>query len=147
MLLTQVNALKELQARAQGEITLREAILELKNWCDTADFELTEYNSNSRSTPLIKEWKELMNQVSDKQSLLGSLKESKFANRFQDQIEQFEAKLGGVDEYLQKLQVIQRKWVYLEPIFVRGALPQEQGRFRRLDDDFRNIMLGMQRDP
>lgn len=27
---------------------------------------------------------------------------------------------------------IQRKWVYLEPIFARGALPHEQARFRRV---------------
>lgn len=78
-----------------------------------------------------------MTKVSDNQSLLGSLKESKFIARFKDQVDFFESKLGGIDEYLSKLQVIQRKWVYLEPIFVRGALPQEQGRFRRLDDDFR----------
>jgi dynein heavy chain 2 len=45
------------------------------------------------------------------------------------------------------LNVIQRKWVYLEPIFGRGALPQEQPRFKRLDDEFRSIMLGIQRDP
>jgi dynein heavy chain 2 len=44
---------------------LREAIFELKTWCDTAEFELTEYNNNNRATPLIKEWKELMTKVSD----------------------------------------------------------------------------------
>lgn len=36
--------------------------------------------------------------------------------------------------------------MYLEPIFGRGALPQEQPRFRRLDDDFRAIMLTLQRE-
>ena len=30
----------------------------------------------------------------------------------------------------------QRKWVYLEPIFARGALPNEESRFRRIDEDF-----------
>jgi len=29
--------------------------------------------------------------------------------------------------------------VYLEPVFGRGALPSEQGRFRRVDDEFRSI--------
>lgn len=38
---------------------------------------------------------------------------------------------------------IQRKWIYLEPIFMRGALPEEQGRWRRLDEDYRNIMNGI----
>jgi len=38
-------------------------------------------------------------------------------------VESFEGKLGGIDEYLSKMNIIQRKWVYLEPIFLRGALP------------------------
>jgi dynein heavy chain 2 len=62
-------------------------------------------------------------------------------------VESFEIKMGGIDEYLSKLNIIQRKWVYLEPIFLRGALPSEQGRFKRLDDDYRSIMIGIQRDP
>lgn len=82
LLVQRTNEIKELQARAQGEITLREAIFELRTWCDTSEFELTEYSSNNRTTPLIKEWKELMTKVSDNQSLLGSLKESKFISRF-----------------------------------------------------------------
>ena len=46
----------------------------------------------------------------------------------------------GIDDYLQKLNIIQRKWVYLEPIFSRGALPSQQGRFQRVNDDYRQIM-------
>ena len=147
LLLEKEPEIKVLAARAQGEVTLREAINELRIWCDTTDFTLIDYSSNGRTTPLIKEWKELMTKVSDNQALLGTLKESKFYDRFKDQIEQFEARLGGIDDYLQKLNIIQRKWVYLEPIFIRGALPSEQPRFKRLDDEFRGIMLGLQRDP
>jgi dynein heavy chain 2 len=62
----------------------------LKTWCDTSEFELTEYTNNNRTTPLIREWKDLMTKVSDNQSLLASLKESKFVSRFVDQVEQFE---------------------------------------------------------
>lgn len=29
--------------------------------------------------------------------------------------------------------------MYLEPIFGRGALPREQGRFQRVNDDFRYV--------
>ena len=29
--------------------------------------------------------------------------------------------------------------MYLEPIFGRGALPKEQGRFKRVDDDYRYV--------
>jgi dynein heavy chain 2 len=72
---------------------------------------------------LIKEWKDVVTQVSDNQSLIISLKDSKYFKNFQSDIEPIEQKLGGIDEYLAKLNIIQRKWVYLEPIFMRGALP------------------------
>jgi len=36
--------------------------------------------------------------------------------------------------------------VYLEPIFGRGALPKEQGRFKRVDDELRGILLDVKRD-
>jgi len=140
------DQVRELQARAQGEVTIREAIQELRVWCDETSFTLTEHVSGDRTTPLVKEWKELMTQLSDNQALLASLKESRFFPRFADQVEQFESKLTALEDYLAKLNNIQRKWVYLEPIFGRGALPQEQARFKRVDDEYRNIMLGIGAD-
>ena len=38
------------------------------------------------------------------------------------------------------------RWLYLEPVFNRGALLQDAGRFRRLDADFRYIMSEISRD-
>lgn len=52
--------IKELSDKAQGEVTIREAINELRVWCETTEFVLSEYESNGRSTPLIKEWKEVI---------------------------------------------------------------------------------------
>lgn len=145
-LLNKGNEIKDLALRAQGEVSLREAITELKAWCDNTEFEMIEHQAGGRGTPLIREWKDLMTKVSDNQALLASLKESKFYSKFNDQIEQFESKMGGIDDYLSKLNLIQRKWVYLDPIFSRGALPMEQPRFKRLDDEYRGIMLSLHRE-
>jgi len=139
--------IKELADKAQGEVTIREAIHELSVWCESTEFVLTDYESNGRTTQLIKEWKDVMTQVSDHQSLIMSLKESRYFQSFSDQIEQFEKRFGGIDDHLAKLNIIQRKWVYLEPIFMRGALPQEQGRFTRVDEEYRSIALGIGSDP
>lgn len=51
-----------------------------------------------------------------------------------------QVKLGVLDYALHTLNQIQRKWVYLEPIFGMGALPAEQGRFRRVEEEFLDIM-------
>ena len=49
---------------------------ELSVWFKTAEFHFTEnINQNiKRVTPLIKDWKELMSDISDKQALLVSVK-------------------------------------------------------------------------
>ena len=77
-MLKKSKEIKDLSDKAQGEVTIREAINELRVWCDSTEFTLSDYASNGRTTPLIKEWKEVMSAVSDHQSLIMSLKESRF---------------------------------------------------------------------
>lgn len=56
--------MQELNQRAQGEVTIREAIRELDLWGAGAVFTLTDYeDSNKNSIMLIKDWKDLVNQV------------------------------------------------------------------------------------
>jgi len=138
---------KILQARAQGEVTIREALMELKGWTETAELQLLEHEEMNRLTMLIKEWKDLFLELGDNQSLLQSLKESQFFKPFADQAKQYEDKMSLLDSALHSINQIQRKWVYLEPIFGRGALPAEQGRFKRVDDEFRDMMAKVQMDP
>ena len=64
---TTVNAdnLKELYSRAQGEVSIREALRELDLWGAGANFSLTGYmDSAAKELSIIKDWKELVNQVS-----------------------------------------------------------------------------------
>lgn len=60
VMLKKSKEIKELCDRALGEVTIREAINELRVWCENTEFVLTEYESNGRTTPLIKEWKEVI---------------------------------------------------------------------------------------
>lgn len=69
------------------------------------------------------------------------MKESQFFKAFQDVGLALEAKIATLDFVLHTLNAIQRKWVYLEPIFARGALPAEESRFRRVDENFKDIMF------
>lgn len=130
---------QDLNSRAQGEVTIREALRELDLWGVGAVFTLIDYeDSQSRTIKLIKDWKDIVNQVGDNRCLLQSLKDSPYYKGFEDKVSIWERKLAELDEYLQNLNHIQRKWVYLEPIFGRGALPKEQTRFNRVDEDFRS---------
>ena len=141
-LIEKQNDIKDLFQRAQGEILIRNAMSEISTWLECAIFNFTE-NINQKSkkkTLLIKDWKELMNDISDKQALLVSVKTSEYFNRFEEQINQYEIKFSNLEQWLINLNLIQRKWVYLDPIFSRGALPSEQPRFKKIDDEFKYIL-------
>ncbi|XP_032214095.1 cytoplasmic dynein 2 heavy chain 1 isoform X5 [Mustela erminea] len=146
-IVAKASDLKDLNSRAQGEVTIREALRELDLWGVGAVFTLIDYeDSQSRTIKLIKDWKDIVNQVGDNRCLLQSLKDSPYYKGFEDKVSIWERKLAELDEYLQNLNHIQRKWVYLEPIFGRGALPKEQTRFNRVDEDFRSIMADIKKD-
>uniref|UniRef100_A0A0N5CE75 Cytoplasmic dynein 2 heavy chain 1 n=1 Tax=Strongyloides papillosus TaxID=174720 RepID=A0A0N5CE75_STREA len=142
-----VDDLRNINARAHGEITMREALQELELWSGQAEFVLTDYkHSNKQNIKIVKEWKDLINQVKDNSALLQSLKASPFYKDFSDKTLSWEQKLASLDEYLGNMMRIQRKWIYLEPIFGRGCLPSEMSRFNRVDIEFRSILNDISRD-
>ncbi|KAI8896032.1 dynein heavy chain and region D6 of dynein motor-domain-containing protein [Globomyces pollinis-pini] len=141
------SAIIDLNNRANGEVSIREAIQELDVWGASASFSLVSYqDAKGENIQIIKEWKETLTQVGDNQSLLQSLKDSPYYKNFVDKASVWEQKLAECEDYLRQLNTIQRKWVYLEPIFSRGALPSEQSRFIRIDEDFRAIMGSIAKD-
>jgi dynein heavy chain 2 len=73
---------KDMTARAQGEVTIRDALLELKAWSATAEAKMFVHESDGRQTNLIHEWKDLFNELGDNQSLLSSLKDSQYFKPF-----------------------------------------------------------------
>jgi len=55
---------QELYIRVQGEVSIREALRELKLWGAGAVFSLTPYtDSKSTNVSIIKDWKDLVNHV------------------------------------------------------------------------------------
>ena len=149
-LLANVEQLKHLHAQAQGETVLREALEQLQVWGFERQFAVVPHETATapvRRTVLIKEWKELLTEVGDNQSLLGSLKDSPFFAAFKDEADVWGRRLATLADALAQLNGVQRRWVYLQPIFGRGALPNEQARFRKVDDDFRRIMGAVKNDP
>ena len=111
----------------QGEISIRQALAELDKWGASDKFDLTEFTAvDGRRVVLVKEWSEMIGRVGDHRSLLQSLHGSPYFPAFEGQAADWENKLSTLDAIMSVLQTVQRKWVYLEPIFGRGALPKEQ---------------------
>lgn len=72
-----------LNARAQAEHMIREALHELDGWGAVAQFTLTDYvDTKQQKIQIIKDWKDIFTQIGDNQSLLSSLKDSIFYKNF-----------------------------------------------------------------
>jgi len=146
-ILDKATELKHLAARASGELTVRQAMEELAIWGQEASFAVMEHSDvKGKLVPIIKEWRDIMTQVGDHQSMVAGMKDSPFFSTFEDEAGRWETKLSALGSILHDLQAVQRKWLYLEPIFGRDALPQETGRFNRVDEDFRRVMQEVQSD-
>ena len=143
---TTLSFVKNLNARALGEVQIREALQELRAWERSAEISLLTSEESGRRNPLIKDWKDLFLEMGDKQSLLSSLKESEFFKAFSDQGLALEAKMSTLDFVLHSQQYPAQMGLS-RAYFWRGALPSEEQRFRRVDEDFTDIMSSVMRDP
>jgi dynein heavy chain 2 len=136
----QIRALGE---RAKGEGTIRSALREVREWNMHTDFVLFEQQGIS----VIKEWKDLLTQVSDMQATIQSLSGLQYADAFDKEIQLWGEKFTTLHEALLLLNQIQRKWLHLAPIFNSGALPSHTEKFNALDNQFKGIMGDIKKDP
>ncbi|ESN99131.1 hypothetical protein HELRODRAFT_66985, partial [Helobdella robusta] len=143
-IMARVDEIKELNGKAQSEVVIRDALRELEGWGSGATLTLTQDNAK---LSLVKDWKDLFNKIGEHQSLVQSLKNSSHFKYFQDKVTLWETRLSDLDSILHNLNQIQRKWIYLEPVFVQGALKKEEGRFKKVDDEFKKYMMDIKRDP
>ncbi|KAF5303585.1 hypothetical protein FQR65_LT08186 [Abscondita terminalis] len=134
--------------KAASEVVVRQAIAELDHWDVQCRFLFSEHKVvNEKKIFIIKDFKDILNKIGDNQSLLQSVKNSADYGSFSERAEMWESRLTDLEEHLTALAQIQRKWIYLEPIFGGGALGQEKSRFERLDKDFKHLLAYVERDP
>jgi Dynein heavy chain, N-terminal region 2 len=77
---------------------------------------------------------------------------SRFVSAFIDRVRQWERTLNLVSECLEAWFIVQRKWAYLEGIFIgaediRMQLPEEAKKFDAIDRTFKNIMIATSKNP
>ncbi|CAE7232946.1 dhcA [Symbiodinium microadriaticum] len=154
-------AIKEMLARAQGEMGLEQFLAEVREKWSNYDLELVPYKSKCR---LIRSWDDLFSQLDEHLQSIQSMKMSPYYKSFEDEgatwdagtSERTEAKpnlnAGCREDRLNKIRIVfdlwmdvQRRWVYLEGIFgssadIQQLLPNEFARFKTIDSEFVGLM-------
>lgn len=117
------DALKELNARALGETSVRETFAELDSFAANAMFTMYDYQAaDGQQIKLIKDWRSVLNEIAESILTLQSLKGSEFfSNEFAERGSQWESRLNQLDTVINLLNSVQRKWTYLEPIYAKNA--------------------------
>jgi dynein heavy chain 2, cytosolic len=147
-LIENATEIQTIVKEAASEQIVRQAISELEQWSVTATLKTVQHtDSRGNAVTIIKDFQEVLNKIGDNQSLLQAAKVSVAFEAFSDQADIWETKLNQLDFILTNMNAIQRKWIYLEPIFSAGTLKSEEAAFSRIDKDFRYIMREIFQDP
>ncbi|XP_053685293.1 cytoplasmic dynein 2 heavy chain 1 [Sabethes cyaneus] len=144
----QAAEVQSIVRQAASEHVIRQAIVELEQWAATAMLKLIQHTDSKGATvSLIKDFTETLNKIGDNQFLLQSAKNSTSFESFSDQADVWEEKLNNLDYIISHLNQVQKKWIYLEPVFGVGTLKREEAVFKSIDKNFRYIMKEIADDP
>ena len=62
-------------------------------------------------------------------------------DRFASRAARCEAALSELEERIKALSSVQRKWIYLDPVYGSGAAPNDSGKWSRANKEFRSVRL------
>eukprot|EP01051_Picozoa_sp_SAG22_P003712 SAG22_NODE_184_length_15968_cov_39.081858_6_plen_372_part_00 len=148
-LLKHKDLIAKTQLQAQGEMALEEFLKTTGETWDEYELEMVNYQSKTR---LIKGWDDLFTKLGESISSLTSMAMSPYYKVFADVGKAWEDKLNNLNERFDVWVDVQRRWVYLETIFLGSAeikfqLPQEHRRFMQIDKDFRDMQREVAKNP
>ncbi|KAL2092820.1 hypothetical protein ACEWY4_012618 [Coilia grayii] len=94
---------------------------------------------------------EILQNLDDNAMNLQSMAGSRFVGPFLATVQQWEKSLSLISEVIEVWMLVQRKWMYLESIFIggdiRSQLPEEAKKFDNIDKIFKKIMADTVKDP
>ena len=142
----QAEKVGEIVTEAQKEVQIEKGLEETENAWRSQNLELFKYLRDDKDRGFcLKSTEEITVVLDDNLMNLSSMSASKFSGPFIEQVRLWEKRLSLIGEVLEAWMVVQRKWMYLQSIFVgsddiRLQLPKEAKRFERIDNAWAQIM-------
>ncbi|KRY59545.1 Dynein heavy chain, cytoplasmic [Trichinella britovi] len=136
------SSIKEIILVAQGELALEEFLKQLREFWQTYELELINYQNK---TKLIRGWDDLFNKLKEHINSLNAMKLSPYYKEFEEDCLVWEEKLNRITALFDVWIDVQRRWVYLEGIFsgsadIKTLLPTETSKFQSISSEFLGIM-------
>ena len=123
-----------------------------QTWSRTV-LSMARYKKNGQDRGFVlRSAEDIKQELEDNMLNLQTMSSSRFVGSFVDRVRAWEKSLNVVNECLDVWFVVQRKWMYLESIFVgaediRLQLPEEAKKFDQIDKAFKTIMAATHKNP
>ncbi|KAH8257767.1 hypothetical protein KR038_000855 [Drosophila bunnanda] len=138
------NAIKELQIERGVQ-----AVVE--TWANMGFKTLKHYKGTEDRGWVLGPVDEIMQILEDNAMNLQSMGASQFIGPFLETVNKWERTLALISEIIDEWLLVQRKWLYLEGIFIGGdirtQLPEEARKFDDIDKSYRRIMVDCAKNP
>ena len=136
---------EEICDQAQKEEKMESLLVNLKAMWENVVFHSDPYKEGS-DVKLLRLGEEDFEQLESDQLQVQTMMGSRFVKTFEKEVMHWNKTLRVVSDVMSVLNVIQRTWSYLEPLFigsaeVRRELPEDADRFRKIDQDTKKILI------
>lgn len=131
---------KTIVDKSVKEATTEKTLDELKKVWDVLEFGVDQHERTKLK--LLKISEEVIETLEDNQAQLQNLMSNKYVEHFRPRVAQWQNWLTTADQVRNSWFEVQRKWMYLESIFIgsediRKQLPVDSKRFDNVDKEFK----------
>ncbi|KAM8866758.1 dynein axonemal heavy chain 10 isoform 2-T2 [Synchiropus picturatus] len=141
------NVIGDIVTSAVKERAIEKGVTEVAETWESMKFNVQPYFKGTQQRSFILgSVDEILQSVDSDAMNLQSMAGSRFVGPFLDTIQHWEKNLSLISETIEVWLLVQRKWMYLESIFIggdiRSQLPEEANTFDKMDKQFKEIMSG-----
>ncbi|KAI5616269.1 dynein heavy chain 10, axonemal [Silurus asotus] len=146
------SVIGDIVTAAVKELGIEKGVKEVVDMWENMKFTVQRYFKGTQERgSILGSVEEILQNLDDNAMNLQSMAGSRFVGPFLSTIQQWEKNLSLISEVIEVWMVVQRKWMYLESIFIggdiRSQLPDEAKKFDTIDQKFKEIMSDAVKDP
>lgn len=140
------DEVKNIVDKSVKEMSMEKVLKELSATWSVMEFGTTVHERTKLRLLTISE--DVIETLEENQTALQNMMTSKFIGFFLEEVSNWQKQLSNADQVIQAFFEVQRKWSYLESIFIgsediRNQLPEDSKRFERVDRDFKDVLNQM----
>ncbi|XP_036382121.1 dynein heavy chain 10, axonemal [Megalops cyprinoides] len=146
------NVIGDIVTSAVKELSIEKGVKEVVDTWENMRFSVQRYFKGTQERgSILGAVDEILQNLDDNAMNLQSMAGSRFVGPFLGTVQEWEKNLSLISEVIEVWMLVQRKWMYLESIFIggdiRSQLPEEAKKFDNIDKTFKKIMMDTGKDP